>query len=128
MNISDVNNDGIGLDGLDPVSYHNGEPIQGTQDYRLTIEDITYLFSSEENMERFEANPGKYLPIAGGHNTRIDNNQNNRATSEKGYVGNKQFTRPAGMEDAIVSNENNIPMDIKEDGSMEMQNLSDSDN
>ena len=128
MNISDVNNDGIAMDGFDPVSYYNNEPLMGKAHLSFSIGDLTYHFANEENLMKFEETPGKYLTTPGGLTSQPLVGDLN-ATSENGeYIGNKTFTDRGGLEDALVSVENGVPIDIKEDGSVEMQNLSDDNN
>jgi YHS domain-containing protein len=60
--------EGIGLKGYDPVAYFiNGAPTQGTEQYSYVYKGVTYRFASAENLERFRANPEKYLPQYGGY-------------------------------------------------------------
>ncbi|MEK7256395.1 MAG: hypothetical protein AAB316_16695 [Bacteroidota bacterium] len=65
MRISDVNQDGIGLDGLDPIAYFNGEFLKGDPTLSSTFENTRYLFASEENLEKFEEDPSMFIPVAG---------------------------------------------------------------
>jgi YHS domain-containing protein len=107
MNISDVNQDGIGIDGMDPVAYYNGEFLRGDPTLSYTIEDITYLFANEENLEAFEEDPGKYIPIGGNlelNGTRV----------------------VRGLEETEYSHETTPPPTGRDRG-MERENLSDSD-
>ena len=60
--------EGIGLKGYDPVAYFiNGAPTQGAEQYSLVWKGVTYRFASAENLERFKADPEKYLPQYGGY-------------------------------------------------------------
>jgi YHS domain-containing protein len=60
--------DGIGLKGYDPVAYFvNGQPTKGAEQYSFTWTGTTYRFASEENLNRFKADPQKYLPQYGGY-------------------------------------------------------------
>ncbi len=60
--------EGIGLKGYDPVAYFiNGAPTQETEQYSFVYKGVTYRFSSAENLERFKADPEKYLPQYGGY-------------------------------------------------------------
>ncbi|MEM6966586.1 MAG: hypothetical protein AAF573_17610 [Bacteroidota bacterium] len=128
MNITDVNNDGIGMDGMDVVAHYEGAPLRGNADFSFTIGDVTYYFSTKENMEKFEAEPAKYLPIAGGYPVETQVSPPEIQVVNGQVVGGRNITYQRALEDTPVSIENNVPMDIKEDGSVEMQNLSDSEN
>ena len=127
MNLSDVNKDGIGMDGLDPVAHYNGESLKGDPMYSFTVGDVSDHFNSAENQLQFEKDPAKYIPTAGGYptGTRVKPPAGQEANGK--YVGGKTFDYRRNMEDNMESLENNVAIDIKEDGSMEMQNLHDSE-
>jgi YHS domain-containing protein len=60
--------DGVGLKGYDPVAYFvNGQPTKGVQQYSLVWKGVSYRFASQENLNRFKADPDKYLPQYGGY-------------------------------------------------------------
>jgi YHS domain-containing protein len=60
--------DGVGLKGYDPVAYFtDGQPTKGASEYGFQWKGITYRFASAENMQRFKADPEKYLPRYGGY-------------------------------------------------------------
>jgi YHS domain-containing protein len=60
--------DGVGLKGYDPVAYFtDGQPTEGTSEYSFQWKGITYRFASAENLQRFKADPEKYLPQYGGY-------------------------------------------------------------
>ena len=60
--------EGIGLKGYDPVAYFiNRAPTQGSEQYSYVWKGPTYRFASEENLQRFKADPEKYLPQYGGY-------------------------------------------------------------
>jgi YHS domain-containing protein len=60
--------DGIGLKGYDPVAYFiNGAPTKGSDQYSLAWKGVTYRFASAGNLEKFKADPEKYLPQYGGY-------------------------------------------------------------
>ena len=60
--------EGIGLKGYDPVAYFtNGAPTKGLEKYSFAWKGVTYRFASAENLERFKADPAKYLPQYGGY-------------------------------------------------------------
>ncbi len=126
MHITDVNNDGIAMDGLDPVSHYNGEPLLGNQDFTFVINDMKFHFSSKKNMEEFIKTPEKFIPINGGYTISSHVAPPSISTTEGQIVGNQTFTYHRNLEDKISSIENNIPINMKEDGNIEMQNLSDS--
>ncbi len=127
MNIQDVNNDGIAMDGFDPVAHFNGEPLRGENRFSFAIGDLTYHFANAENMKTFQDAPGKYIPTAGGIPTGTNVAPPDITQDGENYIGNKNFEYRRSLEDAVVSVENNVPIDIKEDGSIEMQNLSDNE-
>lgn len=56
-------------DGYDLTSYFSGDgaPVKGDPAYSATIANGTYLFTSQENLDAFVANPDAYLPQYGGH-------------------------------------------------------------
>jgi YHS domain-containing protein len=59
---------GIGLKGYDPVAYFiNGAPTQGSEQYSFDWKGVTYRFASAGNLEKFKADPEKYLPQYGGY-------------------------------------------------------------
>jgi YHS domain-containing protein len=60
--------EGIGLKGYDPVAYFvNGQPTKGEEQYSFAWKGTTYRFASQENLNRFKADPEKYLPQYGGY-------------------------------------------------------------
>ena len=60
--------DSIGLKGYDPVAYFVlGEPTPGKDEYSYRWKNVTYRFSSAENLALFKADPEKYLPQYGGY-------------------------------------------------------------
>ena len=60
--------EGIGLKGYDPVAYFvNGQPTKGAEQYSFAWKGVTYRFASEQNLNRFKADPEKYLPQYGGY-------------------------------------------------------------
>ena len=64
-NTNDVSHVAIG--GYDPVAYFEmGKPMPGNGHNTATHNGATYLFSSKEHKEKFEANPEKYAPQYGG--------------------------------------------------------------
>jgi YHS domain-containing protein len=60
--------DGFALKGYDPVAYFtNKQPTKGSAQYSFQWKGVTYLFASAENLQRFKADPDKYLPQYGGY-------------------------------------------------------------
>lgn len=59
-------NDGVALQGYDPVSYFQAGPVRGKAQWRFTYSGATYLFSSNENLDAFRTNPERYEPAYGG--------------------------------------------------------------
>ena len=58
---------GIAIEGYDVVAYFNGTPQKGNADYTYIYDEVTYKFSSKENLNRFTKNPKQYLPQYGGY-------------------------------------------------------------
>jgi YHS domain-containing protein len=60
--------EGLALKGYDPVAYFTeGQPTKGTDQYSFQWKGVTYRFASAENLQRFKADPEKYLPQYGGY-------------------------------------------------------------
>lgn len=56
------------MGGYDPVAYFtDGKAVRGNGHHVAVFEGATYLFTSEDHKERFEANPGTYVPSFGGY-------------------------------------------------------------
>ena len=67
MQIFNLSDDGVAIQGYDPVSYFTGdEPEEEDSEIRFTHEGVTYYFANEENRAAFKENPGKYEPACGG--------------------------------------------------------------
>lgn len=62
-----VNNQNIALHGYDPVSYFQGQPIEGRNSLSYKYNNINYIFSSEENLKIFISNPDNHIPVFGGY-------------------------------------------------------------
>ena len=58
---------GVAIQGYDVVAYFNGTPQKGNADFTYIYDEVTYKFSSEENLNRFTKNPKQYLPQYGGY-------------------------------------------------------------
>ncbi len=59
--------DGVALDGYDPVSYFDGTvPVMGTSTYGAKYRGVVYFFDSEAHRTAFLAEPRRYEPAYGG--------------------------------------------------------------
>jgi hypothetical protein len=59
----------IGVAGYDPVSYFpegGGKPQKGLISLSYQYDGVTYRFATEEDREKFKANPATYIPAYGG--------------------------------------------------------------
>ena len=59
----------IGLVGYDPVSYFpegGSHPRKGLIRFTQEHDGVTYRFSTQEHLELFRKNPGRYVPVFGG--------------------------------------------------------------
>ena len=60
--------DGKALSGYDPVAYFSvQDAVQGDARYQFAWNGAKWLFSSQENLDRFRANPESYAPQFGGY-------------------------------------------------------------
>lgn len=62
-----VDDEGLALEGWDPVTFHDGAPTPGNLDRTSVHDKATYRFSSAQTQRRFEAAPEKYAPRYGGY-------------------------------------------------------------
>lgn len=57
----------LAISGYDPVAYFTSKKaIKGKSTYSVTEKNVTYYFSSKENLEIFVKNPSAYEPEYGG--------------------------------------------------------------
>lgn len=64
---SNLNKDGVILEGYDVVSYFkSARPLKGSAQIKTQYQEATYWFSSEENKQLFLKDPAKYQPQFGG--------------------------------------------------------------
>ncbi|NHQ87541.1 YHS domain-containing protein [Iodobacter sp. HSC-16F04] len=62
-----VDAQGVGLQGFDPVAYFTVKaPTLGNAAYTASHNGITYHFASKGNRDKFTANPAHYAPRFGG--------------------------------------------------------------
>ncbi len=58
----------LAIHGYDPVSYFTQEKaVKGSHQYTATHNSAIYQFSSQDNRDRFSANPEKFAPQFGGY-------------------------------------------------------------
>ncbi len=63
-----VTNSVVGAGGYDLTTYFSSEkPARGNGHHSAVVDGVTYLFTSEENKQRFQQAPEKYLPAYGGY-------------------------------------------------------------
>src|SRR5215510_10891728 len=56
------------IGGYDAVAYFTeGKPTRGNGHHVTVFDGVTYLFASEDNKKKFDANPKKYIPAYGGY-------------------------------------------------------------
>lgn len=61
-----INKAGVAIDGYDPLSYFNGEPQKGSEEYTEELDGVIYWFANEDNRMEFAKAPLKYIPQYGG--------------------------------------------------------------
>lgn len=57
---------GYAAEGFDVVAYFDNKAIEGSKEYKTSHQGAIYLFASKTNLNKFTANPVKYLPQYGG--------------------------------------------------------------
>jgi len=58
---------GLAARGYDVVSYFtDGKPALGSDKYAIAVDGATYRFASQDHLDKFKADPGKYQPGFGG--------------------------------------------------------------
>jgi YHS domain-containing protein len=55
------------IHGYDPVSYFDGSPAKGNENYSYLWKDATWYFANEENLAKFKSDPEQYAPQFGGY-------------------------------------------------------------
>jgi len=61
-----VGKDRLAIAGYDPVSYFSTKAVKGNANITAEYEGAVYRFASEENRQKFTAEPAKYAPAYGG--------------------------------------------------------------
>jgi len=56
---------GLAAHGYDVVSFFNGQPAVGDDKFAVAVDGGTYRFTSQENLDKFKADPAKYEPAYG---------------------------------------------------------------
>ena len=57
---------GVAAQGFDVVSFFNGKPLKGSQNFITNYDGGKFVFASKENLEKFETNPEGFAPQYGG--------------------------------------------------------------
>jgi YHS domain-containing protein len=57
---------GLVLEGFDPVSYFDGNPLEGSPKIKILYKGLTYHFASQTNLDKFRSSPEKFEPAYGG--------------------------------------------------------------
>ncbi|WP_242009187.1 YHS domain-containing (seleno)protein [Robertkochia solimangrovi] len=58
--------DGYVAYGFDVVSYFEGKPVKGLDDFIVEYDGVSLKFATEAHAQTFERNPGQFLPQYGG--------------------------------------------------------------
>lgn len=56
----------LALEGYDPMSYFDGNPVEGKSTLKFTHNGVIYQFSTQANLNKFKASPEKFEPAYGG--------------------------------------------------------------
>ena len=137
MSLTDLDNDGIALDGIDAVAYYNGETLKGSPEFSTELRSVTYRFANEANLAAFQADPAKYIPNYAGSYLRdpdVANTIVNDGTAHGAVPANARLeTRGMGQDETAPLNPA-IDPELKSnpgfetDEEVEMSNLHDSNN
>ncbi len=64
---NNLNNEGVILDGYDPVAFFtDNKPVKGDAKYQYSYDKAIYYFASQAHLDLFKAAPEKYRPDFGG--------------------------------------------------------------
>lgn len=58
---------GYAINGYDAVAYFDDKPQSGNTKYVATYDGVKYKFSNQENLDKFNTEPIKYIPQYGGY-------------------------------------------------------------
>ena len=57
----------FGANGYDVVSYFDGKALEGKKEFTTNYDGVNYKFLSDQNRDKFIADPPAYLPQYGGY-------------------------------------------------------------
>lgn len=58
---------GVLANGYDVVAYFSNKAVKGNKELSTKYEGVSFLFSSQKNLQLFQKNPVKYIPQYGGY-------------------------------------------------------------
>ncbi len=58
---------GYAVNGYDVVSYFDGNPLEGKEEFTAIYDETKFKFFNQEHLSRFKENPTAYLPKYGGY-------------------------------------------------------------
>lgn len=58
---------GYAINGYDTVAYFDNQAQSGSTKYVATYDRVKYKFSNQENLDKFNTDPIKYIPQYGGY-------------------------------------------------------------
>lgn len=56
----------VAVNGYDPVSYFDNQPLKGKSSINFKVEGVLYYFNNESNKNRFIKSSSKFIPQYGG--------------------------------------------------------------
>jgi YHS domain-containing protein len=56
----------VAIEGYDPVSYFDGNPVEGKPEIKTTHKGVVYQFATQANLKKFKTTPEQYEPAYGG--------------------------------------------------------------
>ena len=136
MSLTDLDNDGIALDGMDPVAYFNGDSLQGSPEFTYELRGVTYRFATAANQQLFEADPAKFIPDFAGSYLRDPDASNvikNDGTAHGMAPANARLESRGMNQDVIQPLDGQVDPELKSnpgyetDAEVERSNLHDSD-
>ncbi len=61
-----LNKKDVAVNGYDPVSYFDKQPLKGKSSINFNLDDVTYYFENEVNKNKFMKSSDKFVPQFGG--------------------------------------------------------------
>jgi len=58
---------GYVAEGYDVTEYFNNNALEGDKKFTTTHDGVKFMFASQENLDKFAANPAKFTPQYGGY-------------------------------------------------------------